>query len=143
MEYGGVVWDQPTATDNNKLEMVQRRFARFIKKDYSRTSSVTTMLQDLGWETLKERCGKARATMMYRIKNDLVDIQSATHLTPITTRSRRGNDEFRVPYARTISFQNSFFPDGVRIWNSLPRDVTTADNLEKFKTRLSRHTIRQ
>ena len=50
LEYSGVVWDPHTAQDVNKLEMVQRRYARYTSWDYGRTSSVTAMLKTLGWE---------------------------------------------------------------------------------------------
>ena len=48
LEYAATVWDPITKTNINKVEAVQRRAARFCHNDYHRTSSVTTMLQDLG-----------------------------------------------------------------------------------------------
>jgi hypothetical protein len=43
----------PHTTQNiNRLEMVQRRSARFVMGDYHTTSSVTTMLTNLDWNTL-------------------------------------------------------------------------------------------
>ena len=42
---------------------------------YTRKSSVTPMFADLGWEPLTERRAKAKAAMMFRIRNDLVDIE--------------------------------------------------------------------
>ena len=50
MEYASCVWDPYTNTNIKKLEMVQRRAARFVKGDYDRTSSVTAMLDELGWD---------------------------------------------------------------------------------------------
>ena len=52
MEYASCVWDPYTTSNTRKLEMVQRRAARFVKGDYGRTSSVTSMMNELGWETL-------------------------------------------------------------------------------------------
>ena len=37
------------------LEKVQRRAARWVMSDYSWSSSVTVMLNHLGWPTLVER----------------------------------------------------------------------------------------
>ena len=73
LEYASTVWT-PHDTDSNQLEMVQRRAARFVKSDYSRTSSVTAMRQDLGWDTLQQRRDQARLSMMYRITHQQVDI---------------------------------------------------------------------
>jgi hypothetical protein len=39
----------------NKLEKCQRRAARFVNGDYSRESSVTSMLKELKWPTLQQR----------------------------------------------------------------------------------------
>jgi hypothetical protein len=39
----------------NKLEMVQRRAARYVQNNYHNTSSVTSMIDTLGWPTLAER----------------------------------------------------------------------------------------
>ena len=35
--------------------MVQRRAARFAKSDYRRTTSVSKLMDDLGWRTLSDR----------------------------------------------------------------------------------------
>ena len=43
------------AKDINKLENIQRRSARFVNGDYRTTSSVTQMLQELGWQDLQSR----------------------------------------------------------------------------------------
>ena len=65
MEYASCVWDTYTNTNIKKLEMVQRRAARFVKGDYDRTSSVTAMIDELGWDTIQERRQQAKATMFY------------------------------------------------------------------------------
>ena len=38
-----------------------------------------------------------------------------------------------------LSYQDSFYPAGIVIWNSLPQDVINADSLESFRTRISAH----
>ena len=47
MEYACVVWDPITQKDTHKIEMVQRRAARFVYGDYRTTNSVTSMLNSL------------------------------------------------------------------------------------------------
>jgi hypothetical protein len=46
LEYAATVWDPYTKFNINKLEKCQRRAARFVNGDYSRESSVTSMLRD-------------------------------------------------------------------------------------------------
>ena len=52
LEYCASVWNPHTDQSTHKLEMVQRRAARYCTNRYHNTSSVTEMLQDLQWETL-------------------------------------------------------------------------------------------
>ena len=144
LEYSSVVWDPHTAQDSYKLEMVQRRYARYTENNYRRTSSVKTMLENIGWESLQERRAKNKVAMLYRMTHDLVDIRAQDHLTPAPLK--RGvnstTSQFRVPYARTVGYQRSFFPDSSRLWNDLPRDVVEAESIETFKERLSKLLLR-
>ena len=81
--YAAAVWGPSTKTGINKVEAVQRRAARFCHNDYRRTSSVTSMIQNLGWEELQHRREQCKTIMMllYRIVNDLVDIPAENYLT--------------------------------------------------------------
>ena len=63
--------------------------------------------------------------MQFRIAHNLVDIPAADHLQ--TYNSRKGNAaKFRVPYARTVAYMHSSFPDVTRMWNALLSDMVTA-----------------
>ena len=64
VEYASSVWDPHLQKDINKLEMMQRRSARYVTYRYHNTSSVETMLQKLQWPTLEERREKARLTLL-------------------------------------------------------------------------------
>ena len=55
LEYSAVVWDQHLTKNIAALEMAQKRAAWFAKNDYQRTSSVTSMMNDMGWDTLAHR----------------------------------------------------------------------------------------
>ena len=134
LEYASTVWDTHSKSDADKL---QRRYARFVCNDYSRESSVTAMLHTLDWDTLAERRGKSRTTMMLRMRRGLVDIPIEDHLTHLNTRTRGNGDKFRVPYTRTRSARHSFFPDVSRIWNNLPDVAISSDSLDQFKSQLA------
>ena len=102
----------PHSPRRKQLEMVQRRYACDTSRDYGRTSSVTAILETLGWEPLAERRAKARITMMYRIVHGIVDILSSDHMIQAHASRRTGNAQFRVPYARTLAYQRGF----TRLW---------------------------
>ncbi|KAK3098073.1 hypothetical protein FSP39_015909 [Pinctada imbricata] len=138
MEYACVVWDPITQKDTNKIEMVQRRAARFVYGDYRTTSSVTSMLRSLQWDTLQHRRQDLKVTMLYRVINGLVAIPSEPYLIPrsASTTTRGHNLRFMVPYSRVQFHQQSFFPSTIRLWNNLPDRVVTASSLEGFKEQL-------
>ena len=75
-EYCASIWSPHTGQSKQKLEMVQRRSAR-----YCNTSSVTDMLQDLNWETLESRRSKLQLVIMHKNFINLVDIPSDANLT--------------------------------------------------------------
>ena len=133
VEYASTVWSPYAETHINQLEMIQRRAARFVKRDYRRTSSVTTMLQDLQWDTLQHRRNVARATMLYKIQHQLVDITPEPPLRH--SRSSRFHDQqfTQISCAKT-AYQHSFFPATVIIWNRLPQHAVNQSTLEGFKT---------
>ena len=55
LEYSSSIWDPYHAKDISSIERIQRRAARFVKSDYLTTSSVTAMINDLGWKDLAHR----------------------------------------------------------------------------------------
>ena len=55
LEYCSTVWCPFTDSNISKLEVVQRRAARWVKHGYGQTSSVTEMMQSLHWRSLDQR----------------------------------------------------------------------------------------
>ena len=60
LEYSCSVWDPYHEKDIAKLEKVQRKAARFVKNDYTRQSSVTSIMQDLNLKPLHYILGAER-----------------------------------------------------------------------------------
>ena len=52
LEYATTAWSPHTTKAKQRLESVQRSAARFVLGDYRRRSSVTQMLNDIGWDSL-------------------------------------------------------------------------------------------
>ena len=53
LEYDAPVWDPYTQADIQKIEMVQRRVARWVLGDYSPYANVCDVIDRLGWRTLE------------------------------------------------------------------------------------------
>ena len=140
MEYAATVWD-PYTTDNiKKVEAVQGRAATFVTGDYPYTSSVTAMTKSLSWETLQHRRQQAKAIMMYHIVHAMVAIPASPHLQLLGAATRGHQYKYRVPYCRTNTYKDSFFPSSIRLWNQLPEKLTNAKSLDTFKAGISAAT---
>ena len=77
------VWDPHTHSAIQKIEMVQRRAARYVLRQYHNTSSISDMLEQLQWPTLAQRRYCLRLTMLYKINNSIVTIDPTPYLKPI------------------------------------------------------------
>ena len=65
VEYESAVRSPYTKENKDKIEMVQRRAARWVSDDYS--SSFTEMMSNLGWRSLENRGYDARLLMFNKI----------------------------------------------------------------------------
>ena len=87
LEYACTVWDPHTDKNVTKIESVQRRAARFVTNRFRNTSSVSDILCDLKWPTLRDRRRNTRLTMMFKILNGLAHCPNIrSKLEPPTAR---------------------------------------------------------
>ena len=85
------VWDPYRHGDINKLNKSQRAAARFPTSNYQRKSSVTALIQDLGWTDLQTTRKNFRLTSLYKILNGLIAVPAIDLLTPADERTRGGH----------------------------------------------------
>ena len=134
LEYSVAAWDPFTASNVGRLEMVQRRAARFVKRDYRRTTSVTGLLDELGWQTLVERRRFSRLSLFYRALHGQAGLGvDRLRLSQGATRASSGGDHFLQLSCRTEVYRNSFFPRTLCDWNSLSASVRSKPSLETFR----------
>ena len=91
--------------------MVQRRAARFTINRYHTTSSLTSMLDELSWETLNSRRIKLQLTnSLYKIQHNLIDVEASKYLTKrsITVRSKHSS-QLNLYQPSSDQFKFSFF----------------------------------
>ena len=77
MHMCSAVWN-PVGDGNKglgvKLESVQRKAARYVFNDWRKTSSVSAMINNLGWTLLEEKRKISNLLMLHKIINQKVDI---------------------------------------------------------------------
>ena len=143
VEYAASIWDPPTVKNINKLERVQRSAARFVYRDYERTSSVTSMLQSLEWLTLQDRRRCARLVNLYKIRNNTLHVSAATNRL-IPARSQRLHPaRYKHLEAKSEVYKNSYFPRSISDWNALPSNIVISSSVQNFKVNLKKHLISQ
>ena len=134
LEYASTVWnpiDQPTLIE--KLEMVQRKSIRWICSKWQRDVSVTNLRQSLNMKTLEHRRKTSQIKMFHELIHGTKQISKDT----IPKRQRCKAVKF-VPMLGCIkSYTNSFFPQTVKLWNSLPQDITKIEDKSTFNEKLA------
>ena len=142
LEYSCSVWDPHTSGQINAIEMVQRKAARFCLNRYQKTDSVSSMLEELQWDSLTTRRGASRLTVFHRAYNNegcLYDLSSK--ITPAPDYRLRNSNPFRV---NSITCKKnighySFLPRSIREWNALPSTIlnnSSVHNTELFRSLL-------
>ena len=138
LEYCSSVWNPHQKDRIRKLEMIQRRAARYTTNRYRNTSSVSSMLDHLQWESLESRRSKIQLTLLYKIVNDMIDTPADEYLTKGASRTRSAHSKkYRQYRTSTDSFKYSFFPRTIPLWNSLPASIAEAPSLVSFKKGLT------
>ena len=119
-EYGATVCDPYQKYNSDKVERVQRRAARFVQSRFSRYSSVSDMLDVLGWTPLSQRRQEARLILFYKIINGLAQVPFEGVLVEAYKGTRRKhNMKFRQIGHTTSQYGQSFFPKTISAWNGL------------------------
>jgi len=115
--------------------MVQRRAARYTLGRYRRTSSVGSMLAELGWITLADRRHQARLTMFYKIHHQLVAVPWMPLQWKLYYQSTRTENTlaYHIPSSIRDYHLKSFFLWTARSWNVLPESVVQSPSVKAFK----------
>lgn len=138
LEYASVIWDPHTQTNTKKIEMVQRRAARYVTSRTRNRSSVTDMLNGLKWRSLENRRKDARLTMLYKIERGHIVVNTTDRLKLPQRRTRHMHDHaLQTIRCGTELRKMSFYPRTIRDWNSLPTQVFQCKTLVAFRAQVS------
>ena len=131
LEYASAVWGPQAGDRVSKVEMVQRRAARWTISNFDRRASVTGVLGKLGWRTLEQRRADARLCLFYKIVCGLVAVPLPDCVQCDGGISRCCHSvAFRQVSTSTDVYKYSFFPFAVVRWSALPGSIVV--NLAKI-----------
>ena len=102
----------------NMIEMVQHRATRYTLNKYNNTSSVASMWLELEWEKTCHRRSRADLICFFKVQQGLIAIPSPSLVQ--MPKIQLSNNYSQAPYCFTEAYKHSFFPHGIRVWNTLP-----------------------
>ena len=139
LEYAAPVWDPNNEDKRLQLEKIQRQAARWTVNNFDNRSSVTAMLDQLGWRSLEQRRADARLCLFYKIVYGLVAVPLPEYVQPTHRLSRYCHFmTFRQIQPSTIFYKYSFFPLAIVQWNALPENAVCLHDLDSFKVAVSK-----
>ena len=130
--------------NKDKIEMVQRRAARWVSNDYSTYSRVTEMMSDLGWRSLGNRRYDAHLLMFYKIVYGIVAIPVPSYFERPEVYTHHTHPLAYIQIHTFVCYyQYSFFPMTVVLWNRLPADLVLNPDLGSFQDQSCTPIVRQ
>ena len=130
LEYGSSVWDPHTDKLQEELEKVQNRAARFVTRNYVyETWSMTGILGQLKWESLKKRRKDNRLILLYKgLKG-----KARIHTDDLIPKTRLGRNQhslaFQIPSASKDVYKYNFFLMTIRDWYDLSESMISSSEL--------------
>jgi hypothetical protein len=140
LEYGSVLFSNCSFSDVNLIESVQRRAAVLSTGAIRRTETVR-LFAETGWDSLELR-RRAKMFLFFKIVKEstppyLSNIISQRAQQIRSSRSSTKNSILLIePTCRITCYKTSFFPDCIRIWNSLSNEFVNCASIDMFKAGL-------
>ena len=143
VEYALAVWSPYMKENLNKIEILQRRAARWVCNDYSPYSSVTDMLSNLERWSHELRRYDSCILMFYKIVYGLVAIPVSPYFERPMVQTPHHPLAYKQIRTSVSYYYYSFFPMTVFLWNRLPADLALDSDLDSFKSGVSKinHTL--
>lgn len=108
----------------------------FVCYNYNITTSTSSLVKSLGWDTLEYRHLFNQSVLFYKFHNNLVNCQTPS-LVKSTNKIRSTHGSHQLTYCQLQTnvsvFNYSFFPRVTRVWNLLPYGVTSSSTLSYFR----------
>ena len=130
--------------DTNRLQRLQNKAAKLVFA-LGRREHVTPLLKDLHWLRMEERIKFKVLLHIYKClqnHNPSYLKEAMVPYTPGHAGLRSHLDTTRLAESRKAPLvigDRSFFNAGPRLWNSIPKEIRSAQSIEVFKKQLKTH----
>ena len=105
------------------------------------------LFEKLEWLTVYNRFNYHKATLMFKCINNLPPeylcsmFNSINKNCPYGLRSATSNN-LQVPHPKSEYFKRTFLYSGTNLWNSLPSNIKSLNNVICFKTKVKDYLLR-
>ena len=134
LEYASPIWNPHTSSQINHLERIQHYAARCVANDHRRTTNPTTLVLTVNWQTLERRRIIKKAITFYKILNNIIKISPPAGLLTQSHNRRH----YTVPRSRLNTVVYSFYPRAIRIWKTIPKEITKIKQPESFQAAINK-----
>ena len=131
LEYGSCLWHTGFVRDMQKLERIQRRWTKRVQG--LRDLCYSERLSDLGLFSIQGRLLRADLIQYWKIFHGKSSIAPHSMFAQPQTDTRGHPLKIMVSRANTDIRQRFFSQRCVKLLNSLPAEVVTAEDLQSFK----------
>jgi hypothetical protein len=141
LEYGSVLFDNCSIHDSKLIESAQRR-AAVLSTGAIRRTETSKLFAETGWDSLKIRRMRAKMMCFYQIAKGTSPfyLKEKISFKPLQIRSSRAQSRHNAQIIEQkfhlTCFKQSFFPDCIRMWNSLSSEITNSTSIGSFKSHL-------
>ena len=90
-------------------------------------------LKSLKWLNVKEKLLFNEFVMMYKCMNDLTPKYLSERFHQLDTRQK---NDLALPKCRLVTGQKAFAFRGVKMYNTLPKEIRETESLSVFKKRI-------
>ena len=106
------------------------------------TGSMTGILEQLKWESLKKRGKDSRLIMLYKHLKGAATIPTDDLVPPNRRTRNHHSPAFQTPLAGTDNYKSSFFPQNIRDWNFLTDSLISASECAEDSVTTSTSLVR-
>ncbi|XP_078328770.1 uncharacterized protein LOC144623813 [Crassostrea virginica] len=111
------------STPSEKADILNKQFSLvFTTEDVTSTPNLGPSTYCAALDSLQTRRLQARATMMYHVVNNLIELLT-TPMQPAHNITRGHSMRFIQPSCNIRCYQDSFYPAGISIWDALPQSI--------------------
>jgi len=131
--------DRRTDRRTDGIAIAYARLAYMLsraKNDYRRTTSVSGLVRDLGWQSLEDPRKNSRLALFYKGLRGLSAIPCDSLRRPVRNSRHSDSDTFTILSSRLDCYKFSFFPRTVSEWNKLSQDARSKSSIVSFRSAL-------